>query len=112
MVSPFEAVGILVVVAVHSFLAATATRFFRIRMDTRWGRALYAVVFVPILLVVSTFVLTGALGIGADVGFSAAVMLVFVVPLVLGFSIDLFWIPAPDELDLPDTTERNDPDRR
>lgn len=111
MVSPLEAVGILLVVVVHTFLAAVGTRFFRIRMKTRWGRALYAAIFVPLLLVASTLVLTGALGIGSDVGRPAAVMLVLVVPIVLGFSIDLFWIPPPDEIELPETTEESDPDR-
>lgn len=112
MASPLEAVGILFIVVVHTFLAATGTRFFRIRMNTRWGRALYAAIFVPLLLVASTILLTGALGIGSDIGRSAAVMLVLVVPLILGYSIDLFWIPSPDEIDLPDTAESNDPDRR
>jgi hypothetical protein len=111
MVSPLEALGILLVVVVHTFLAAVSTRFFRLRMNTRWGRALYAGIFVPLLLVASTILLTGALGIGSDVGRTAAVMLVLVVPLILGYSIDLFWIPAPGEIDLPETAEGNEPDR-
>jgi hypothetical protein len=111
MVTLLGGIGILLVVVVHTFLAATSTRFFRIRMRTQWGRALYAAVFVPLLLVASTMVLTGALGIGSDVGRPAAVMLVLVVPLILGYSIDLFWIPSPDEIDLPETTEEGGADR-
>jgi hypothetical protein len=112
MVSPFEAVGISVVVAVHTFLTVAGTRFFRLQMNTRWGAALYAALFVPLLLVVSTLALTGALGIGADVGRGTAVLLVLVVPLVLGFSLDLFWLPSPEEVELPETADDGDPERR
>lgn len=105
MVSALGLIGLAVVVLVHTFLAATATRFFRLQLNTTWGRALFAAVFVPLLLFVSTLVLSGALGLGGEVGRTGAILLVFVVPLVLGYSIDLFWIPAPEEIELPDTEE-------
>ncbi len=105
MVSLLGAVGLAVVVVVHTFLAAVATRYVRLRLQTTWGRALYAGLLVPVLLVVSTLVLTGALGLGGALDRQTAVLVVLVIPLTLGFSLDLFWMPAPDEVELPDTTE-------
>jgi hypothetical protein len=104
MVSIGAAVGLLIVVAVHTFLTAVATRFFRVRLRTGWGSAVYAAVFVPLVLVASTIVLTGGLGLGSGLGDrTVAVLIVLVLPLVLGFTIDLFWMPSPDEVELPDT---------
>ncbi len=105
MVSVVGAAGLAVVVVVHTLLTAVATRYVRLRLRTRWGRALYAGTLVPVLLVVSTLVLTGALGLGASLGRRSALLAVLVVPLTLGYAIDLFWMPAPDEVELPDTTD-------
>ncbi|WP_256391760.1 hypothetical protein [Natronoarchaeum rubrum] len=97
--------GLLFVVALHTVIAAVATRFFRISLDTVWGSAVYAVVFVPMLLVASTLVLTGALGIGGNVGNkTTAVLLVIAIPLTLGFAIDLLWMPDPETVELPEKT--------
>lgn len=97
--------GLLFVVALHTVIAAVVTRFFRIRLETVWGSAVYAVVFVPMLLVASTLVLTGGLGIGAAVGSkTTAVLLVVAIPLTLGFAIDLLWMPDPETVELPDRT--------
>ncbi len=103
MVAPTELIGLAFVAALHTAIAAVATRFFRIHLDTRWGTAVYAAVFVPLLLVVSTLVLTGALGLGAGLGDRRlALVVVFAAPLVLGYSIELFWMPAPEEIELPE----------
>jgi hypothetical protein len=102
MVSTVGLVGLVVVLAVHTALSAVTTRYFRVRMKTTWGRAVYAATFVPLLLVVSTLVLTGPVGLGESLGGpTAAVTVVVLVPMVLGYSIDLFWMPAPEEVDLP-----------
>ncbi|GAA0666516.1 hypothetical protein ACFQDG_17190 [Natronoarchaeum mannanilyticum] len=97
--------GLLFVVALHTVIAAVATRFFRISLDTVWGSAVYAVLFVPMLLIASTLVLTGALGLGGNLGSkTTAVLLVIAIPLTLGFAIDLLWMPDPETVELPKKT--------
>ena len=98
------------VVAVHALLAAVATRYVRLRLRTQWGRALYAGLLVPVLLVPSTLVLTvtDALGLGGSLGRRTALLVVLVLPLTLEYAIDPFWTPAPDEVELPDTTDPPD----
>ncbi len=92
------------VLALHTVLAAVMTRFFRIRMKTRWGSALYALLLIPPVLVVSTLVFSGLFGIGIDLGNSAMAVGVMVgMPLALGYTIDVLYVPAPEEYDLPDT---------
>jgi hypothetical protein len=91
------------VLVFHTFLAAVLTRFFRIRMNTRAGSLLYAALIIPIVLVATTLVFSGVLGIGVDLGSSAIVLGVMIgMPLVLGFTIDMLYVPAPDEYELPD----------
>jgi len=105
MASIVAVAGLLFVVALHTVIAAVVTRFFRIRLETVWGSAVYAVVFVPMLLIASTLVLTGALGLGAAVGGkTTAVIIVVAVPLTLGFAIDLLWMPDPETVELPKRT--------
>lgn len=106
MVSALGLVGLLVVVGVNTAIAAVATRFLRIRMNTRWGQVVYVGLVVPALVFVSTLVLSGVLGLGSTLGDrTTAIMVAFVLPLVLGFSVDLFWMPHPDDVELPDTTD-------
>jgi len=117
MVSVAAAVGLLVVVAINAFVTVVATRFFRIRMKTTWGAAVYAATIVPLVLFVLTLVLSGVLGLGAAVGDrTVALFVVFFFPLALGYSIDLFWLRSPEEvareMDLPDMAERRRPPRR
>lgn len=88
----------------HTLLAAVMTRFFRIRLRTQWGWVVYAVVGIPFVLVVSTLVFTGVLGIGVDLGTPAAVVAVLVgMPMVLGITVDVLYVPSPEEYELPDT---------
>ena len=104
MVSVASIVGFLVIVAVHTLVATVAARYFRVRLKTRWGAAIFALVTTPVLLVVSTLVLSGVLGLGSDLGDrNTALFVVILLPLTLGYSIDLFWLPSPEEIDLPDT---------
>ena len=105
MVSVSAAVGFVVIVGLHTLMATVATRYFRVQLKTQWGSAAFALLLTPLLLVVSTLVLSGVLGIGGNLGDrSTAVFVVVLLPLVLGYSIDMFWLPAPEEIDLPDTT--------
>lgn len=103
MVTVFEAVGLLVLLGVNTLIAAVLTRFFRVRLNTRWGGALYAILITPVVLLVVTLLLGQILG--PDLGEPATVVGVTVlVPLTLGIAFDYFWMPAPDEVELPETT--------
>jgi len=92
-----------VVLVGHTFVAAVATRFFRIRMHTQWGSVLYTLLLVPVLLFVSTLVFSGLLNIGVDLGSPAVALGVMIgLPLALGFTIDVLYMEPPEEYDLPD----------
>ena len=104
MVSVADLVGLTVVVGINAAIAALATRFIRVRLDTQWGVALYIAVLVPTVLFVLTLVTTGPIGLGPDLGGAVAVLGVAVVlPFALGVAFDYFWMPAPAEVELPDT---------
>jgi hypothetical protein len=101
MISIVDVVGLLVILGVNSAAAALLTRFFRVRLDTRWGAALYAVLLGALALTVLTIVL-GGLGLGPNLGTPAAVVgLTVILPLATGIAFDYFWMPAPDDVDLP-----------
>jgi hypothetical protein len=92
-----------VVLVGNTLLAAVMTRFFRIQLDTRWGAVVYTAFIVPVVLVVTTI---GAfsLGVGVDLGSTAAALGLMVgLPMGLGVTIDVLYVPAPDEYELPDT---------
>ena len=91
-----------VVLAGHTLLAAVLARFFRIRLKTQWGWVLYTLVVTPVVLTVTTMLA----GIVIPPLFDSVALLlaVFVgLPLSLGFTIDLLYVPPPEEYDLPDT---------
>ncbi len=103
MVDAVGIVGLLVIVLVNSALAALMTRFFRVRLDTSWGSLLYALFLIPLTMVLVLFVLSGVFDLGADLGSRAAVItLTIAVPLALGLTFDYFWMPAPEEVELPE----------
>ncbi|WP_135536226.1 hypothetical protein [Halostella pelagica] len=105
MVSVASLVGFLVIAGLHTLIATVATRFFRVRMKTQWGSAIFALLLTPLVLVVSTLFLSGMLGLGGNLGDrNTALFVVVLLPLALGYSIDVFWLPSPEEIDLPDTT--------
>jgi len=104
MVSVFEAVGLLVLIGVNTLVAAVLTRVFRVRLNTRWGGALYLypLLLTPLALVVLTLVLGQALG--PNLGSTTTVVgVAILLPLTLGVAFDYFWMPSPDEVEVPDT---------
>jgi hypothetical protein len=112
MVSVVDVVGLLVILGVNAGAAALMTRFFRVRLNTRWGSMLYAVLLGTVVLTVLTLVLGGA-GLGVNLGSPAAVMGVTVVlPLATGIVFDYFWMPAPEDVDLPERYRDGRRDRR
>jgi hypothetical protein len=103
MVDVVDAIGLVVILGVNSAVAAVMTRFFRVRLDTDWGTVLYLIFFGPIVLLLLTLVFSGLLGLGPNIGVPALVIvLTIVLPLSIGISFDFFWMPAPEEVDLPD----------
>jgi len=104
MASVLALVGLAVIVGVHTVFAAVLTRLFRVQLSSRWAPLVYAVALIPLALVVSTMVLTGPLGLGPNLGDVRTVLFVLVVvPLVLGVTVDYVWMPAPEDVELPDT---------
>ena len=102
MVSVFEAVGLLVLIGVNTLVAAVLTRVFRVRLNTRWGGALYTLLLTPLALVILTLVLGQALG--PNLGSTTTVIgVAILLPLTLGVAFDYFWMPSPDEVEVPDT---------
>ena len=103
MVSPIGIGVVLVVVTVQTAIAALLTRLFRVRLTTRWGAVVFAVTIIPVVLTLTTLVLGR---VGPDLGSRGTVVFVMIgVPLALGLTIDYVWMPAPEEVDLPTTTE-------
>ena len=104
MVTPLEAAGLLVLVGLNTGLAAVLTRIFRVRLETRWGGALYTMLLTPVVLLLVTLLVGGVYPLLPDLGSSATVVGVTVLlPLTLGVAIDYFWMPHPDEVEVPDT---------
>lgn len=102
MVSVVGGLGLLVLLAVNTLVAAVLTRFFRVHMETQWGGVVYAVLVTPVVLLVLTLLLGMLLG--PNLGTPGAVVGVTVLfPLSVGIALDYFWMPAPDEIELPDT---------
>ncbi|MGM0590890.1 MAG: hypothetical protein ACQETI_04540 [Halobacteriota archaeon] len=104
MVSVVNLVLFVVVLGIHTLVAAVMTRFFRLRLETQWGWVVYSVTLIPVVLLVTTLVFTGVLGIGIDLGNPAAAVAVMIgLPLALGVTIDVLYVPPPEEYELPET---------
>ncbi|ESP88183.1 hypothetical protein [Candidatus Halobonum tyrrellensis] len=89
------------VLVVHTLVAAVLARFFRIRLNTQWGWVVYSLALIPVVLTATT-ILAGAV---IPPLFDGAPLLLatFVgLPMALGFTVDLLYVPAPDEYDLPE----------
>jgi heme/copper-type cytochrome/quinol oxidase subunit 1 len=105
MASVLDFVLVGVVFAVHTAIAAVMTRFFRIQLETRAGAATFVAFLIPVTLVLTTLLFTGVLGVGGGLDLSATALVATLVgvPLALGVTIDVLYMPTPDEYDLPDT---------
>jgi hypothetical protein len=94
------------VFAGNTLVAAVMTRFFRIKLDTQWGTVVYTALAVPVVLLLTTMA-AFSLGVGVDLGSAGAVLGLMVgAPMGLGVTIDVLYVPAPDEYELPETTGR------
>lgn len=88
----------------HTLIAAVATRFFRLRLETQFGWVLYSLTVIPVALFISTLVFSGVLQIGPNLGSSTVVFGVMIgLPLAVGLTLDLLYVAQPDEVELPDT---------
>jgi hypothetical protein len=106
MVTTVGLVGIAVLVLVNAALAAIVTRLFRNRLETEWASAIYAGLGGSFVLLMSTLVLSGIFGIGGNLGSRyTAVLVVIAMPLMLGITFDYFWMPAPDDVELPESLD-------
>jgi len=96
--------GFLLIIVVNTVVASVAIRFFRLRLSTRWGAVLYTAVLVPVIFLVTTIVLSGFVGFGGSGvrNRGTALVLVWVVPFTLAVTLDLFWLPAPEEAEIPE----------
>jgi hypothetical protein len=102
MVSVVDVVGLLIILGVNAAAAALMTRFFRVRLDTRWGPVVFALMIEPVVLTVLVLVFSGVLGLGGNLGSAALVFGVTVIlPMAIGVAFDYFWMPSPDEVELP-----------
>jgi fatty acid desaturase len=100
MVTALELVGLFVILLVNTAVAALLTRFFRVRLKTRWGSAAYTLFIVPVVLVGLTLLLGSVAGpnLGSP---TAVVVLTVVAPSSVGVAFDYFWMPSPEEVDVP-----------
>lgn len=104
MASALSIAFLLALVAAHTLVAAVLTRYFRIALDTRGGAALFTVTGIPIVLLATTYVFSGLLDLGPELGSPATVVTLLVaVPVGLGALIDVLYVPPPDDVDVPDS---------
>ncbi|MFB6138275.1 MAG: hypothetical protein ABEJ42_08080 [Halobacteriaceae archaeon] len=91
--------GVLALIAANAAVAAVATRFYRMRFATRWALVAYTAVTLPIVYVVTTIVVLGAVGAGTDVTLPRDLILTYgwALPAVLGVAFEVFWMAPPDE---------------
>ncbi|MFB6228790.1 MAG: hypothetical protein ABEH88_09570 [Halobacteriales archaeon] len=103
MVSVLGVAFILITVVVQTAIAALLTRLFRVRLDTSWGAVVFAITIIPVALTLTTLLLGR---VGPDLGSRGTAIFVMIgVPTALGFTIDYVWMPAPEEVELPATTD-------
>lgn len=96
--------GLLVIVLVNSAVTALMTRFFRVRLHTRWGGLVYSILLCPLAMLVVGVLLSVPVGPFVTLGQTAFIVLVVVLPLALGMTFDYIWMPSPDDVDLPTST--------
>lgn len=106
MVGVAELLGVLVIVLINSGVTALMTRFFRVRLNTRWGSLVYAVLLCPVVMVVILLILSGVFRLGGNLGSRSLVLTITVfVPLAIGMTFDYFWMPSPEEVEIQTAAE-------
>jgi hypothetical protein len=96
MVCLLGVLGTLLIVGMHTVIAGIMMRFFRLRLATTWGQVLFAGVFIPLVMLVGTLVLSGGLGLGVDLGSPVLALGVTVLlPLLLGVTIEYLYMEPP-----------------
>jgi len=80
------------------------TRFFRVRLHTRWGSLVYSLLLCPLVLLVLGVVLSVPIGPFITLGRISFLLIFVFVPLALGMVFDYIWMPSPDEVELPTST--------
>ncbi len=99
MLSLGTAVGIAVVVIVNTAIASVLVRFFRLRLNTRGGMVVFSMFLIPLALTVSLLIF-GQLPIFGTIDRQSVMLVAILMPLLLGFVIDLFWMPTPGEVEI------------
>ena len=101
------ALGLTVVaLAVNTLVVAVLSRFFRIRLKTQWGWVTYTMLVSPVVLLVLGLIQGVVIQSPLFEGAAGLFLAVFVgVPLALGFTVDLLYVPPPEEYDLPETAD-------
>lgn len=113
MASAIDLLGLALLLLVNTAVAAILTRFFRVRLATRFGSAVYTATVVPVVLLALTLVFAGVLRLGPNLGSPGTVVAVTILlPTALGVSFDYFWMPSPAEVDLPTAREESSRRRR
>jgi len=101
MVSAVGLAGLLVIVLVNSAVAALMTRFFRVRLHSRWGGLVYSILLCPLVLLVLGVLLSVPVGPFITLDRMAFLLVVVFVPLTVGMVFDYVWMPSPDDVELP-----------
>ncbi|WP_435062578.1 hypothetical protein [Halobaculum sp. EA56] len=105
MVSALALALTLVALAANTLVVAVLSRFFRIRLKTQWGWVVYTLLVSPFVLLVLGLI-EGSVIPPLFVDAGGLFLAVFVgLPLALGFTIDLLYVPPPEEYDLPEAAE-------
>lgn len=104
MASVLSLVLFVVIIGLHTLAAAVMTRFFRITLESTMGQVFFTVAAIPVVLVATTLVFTGVLGIGPELGSPVLVLVLLVLgPQAVGALVDYLYIPPPEAYELPDT---------
>lgn len=90
-------VGVLLLVSIQTVIATVMVRFFRVRLRTRWAPVVFSLFLVPLVLVASLLVV-GQLPIFVAMDRNTVMLLAILLPLMLGFVIDRFWLRSPEEI--------------
>lgn len=104
MVSVLALVPVALILLVNTGVAALGTRLFRVRLDTAWGAGVFVALFVPLAATLVT-VVVGAVSPPLFESRVTVFVLFVLMPMAVGVTIDVFWMPAPHEVELPASTE-------